>query len=316
MNFSKLWHEIKTVSTLTVTKWTEDDITLHSAGLAFYTIFSLAPLLIIITGVAGLIFGEQASQGQLADAMDEVMDREMAETIQGFVASARQEQSGMLQTLIGIGVLMFAATTVIAQLKNSLNNVWDIRPREDQSSIKQFLIDRVMSLVLVLIFGSFLLASFVLDALFAFLQPYLDTILPGGVGFWSILNTVIFIVVVTGLFTVIFKVLPDIHVPWRDVMIGAFVTTILFMIGRFAIEMYFRSGGIESTYGAAGSFVIFLIWMYYNIMVVFMGAEFTKVYANRYGSKVKPAAYAMFTPNYSRDEYKDDDTSSDPRGSD
>ncbi|MEX0684630.1 MAG: YihY/virulence factor BrkB family protein [Balneolales bacterium] len=300
---------------LTINKWYEDNIILHSAGLAFYTIFSLAPLLIIITGFAGFFFGEQASEGRLADAMQEVMDRDMAESIQSFVASARQEESGFLQTMIGLGILLFAATTVIAQLKFSLNTVWDVEPKETQNTFIQFLIDRVMSLVLVLIFGAFLIASFIVDALFAFLAPYLDTILPGGIAFWSFLNTVFFVIVVTGLFTIIFRILPDIYVPWRDVMIGAFVTTILFMIGRFTIELYFRGGGIESTYGAAGSFVIFLIWMYYNIMVVFLGAEFTKVFANRYGSKVRPAHYARFSSRYSREQYLRD-RRGEPSGSD
>lgn len=272
-------------------------------------------MIIIIIGLAGFFFGEQAIEGQLADAMEEVMDREMAETIQSFVAGARQQQTGLLQSLIGLGILLFASTTVIAQLKDSLNNVWDVRTKAERSSITQFLIDRILSLLLVIIFATFLMASFIMDAIFAYMEPVLDPVIPGGVAFWSFLNTLLFVVVITALFTVIFKLLPDVNVPWLDVMVGAFGTTILFLLGRLAIQWYMSGGTVETTYGAAGSFVIFLIWVYYNIMVVFLGAEFTKVYANRYGSNIRPIRSATFTSDYSIAEYRDD-MSDDPRGSD
>ncbi|MEX0928324.1 MAG: YihY/virulence factor BrkB family protein [Balneolales bacterium] len=315
MNIKKIWYEIKTVTLLTIYKWTEDNIALHAAGVAFYTIFSLAPMIIIIIGLSGFIFGERAIEGQLADTMEQVMDREMAETIQSFVASARQQQTGLLQSLVGFGILLFASTTVIAQLKDSLNNVWDVRPGLERGTIKTFVIDRVLSLLLIIIFATFLMASFMLDAIFAYMEPVLDPVIPGGVGFWSFLNTMLFVLVVTALFTVIFKLLPDVYIPWKDVLIGSFATTILFLLGRLAIQWYMSGGTVETTYGAAGSFVIFLIWLYYNIMVVFLGAEFTKVYANRYGSNVKPARYAMFTPDFSVEQYRDD-TKDEPSGSD
>lgn len=315
MNLKRIWYEIKTVAILTINKWAADNIALHSAGVAFYTIFSLAPMVIIIIGLAGFFFGEQAMEGQLADAMENVMDRDMAETIQSFVASARVEQTGLLQSMIGLAILLFASTTVIAQLKDSLNTIWEVQLKEEQSFIKRFVIDRVFSLLVVIIFASFLMTSVILDAIFAFMEPALDPIIPGGIEFWSFINSVLFVVVITGLFTVVFKLLPDVYIPWRDIMIGAFATTILFILGRLAIQWYMSGGTVETTYGAAGSFVIFLIWLYYNIMVVFLGAEFTKVYATRYGSKVKPARYATFIPKYSLSAYRDD-KSDEPSGAD
>ncbi|MEX0772582.1 MAG: YihY/virulence factor BrkB family protein [Balneolales bacterium] len=315
MSIKTVWHEIKKVTLLTITKWSTDNIALHSAGVAFYTIFSIAPMIIIIISLAGFLFGEQAIEGQLADAMAEVMDRDMAETIQSFVASARVQQTGLWQSFIGLGILLFASTTVIAQLKDSLNNIWQVQPNLEHSTIKRFIMDRVLSLLLVIIFATFLVASVILDAVLIYLEPVLDPIIPGGIDFWSFLNTVLFVVVITALFTVIFKLLPDVIIPWRDVLIGAFATTLLFLLGRLGIQWYMSGGGVETTYGAAGSFVIFLIWVYYNIMVVFLGAEFTKVFATRYGSKVVPAGYASFTPEFTVGDYRDD-TSDEPRGAD
>ncbi|MEX2397340.1 MAG: YihY/virulence factor BrkB family protein [Balneolales bacterium] len=300
---------------LTINEWWNDNIMLHSAGVAFYTIFSLAPMIIIIISLAGFMFGEQAIEGHLADAMEEVMDREMAETIQSFVASARRQQTGLWQSFIGLGILLFASTTVIAQLKDSLNNIWAVQPKLEQSTVKRFIIDRVLSLILVIIFASFLAASVIIDAIFAFMEPVLDPIIPGGIGFWSFINTVLFVVIITALFTVIFKLLPDVIIPWRDILIGAFATTLLFLLGRLGIQWYMSGGTVETTYGAAGSFVIFLIWVYYNIMVIFLGAEFTKVFATRYGHQVIPASYATFTPEFTLTEYRDD-TSEEPRGAD
>ncbi len=290
-------NEIWIVIRETLSDWVKDNIPTYGAALAFYTIFSVAPLLIILVAVAGFVFGDAATTGQLEEYMSQLMGPELASTIQDFVLDAYQPTSGIIATVISLGLILFLATTIITQLKNTLNNIWNVTTKPEVSGFKRFIIDRFIALALILIFASLFVLSMMMDVVLYTLKSYLDPIIPGGVGVWSTLNSIFSFLVLVVLFAVTFKMLPDIRIRWTDVIVGAVVTALLFLLGVWLISIYMGMA-TTSTYGAAGSFVIFLIWVYYNAMVFFLGAEFTYIYTMRYGSRVKPAKHAEFTKFY------------------
>ncbi len=292
----------------TLKDWIKDNIPTYGAALAFYTIFSIAPLLLILVAIVGFIFGESATTGQLEEYLGQLMGADLAQTLQGFVQDAYEPRSGVIATVISLGIILFMATTIITQLKNALNNIWNVDIKPDDSSIKRFIINRLLALALILIFASLFLLSMVMEFTLNILASYLDPIIPGGVGIWSKLNSVFSFLVMVILFGIIFKMLPDIQVRWSDVAVGAVVTALMFLFGRYMIGIYMDMAA-TSTYGAAGSFVVFLIWVYYNAMVFFLGAEFTYIYTIRYGKKVTPANHAVFTKSYEdADFYTNEDT--------
>ena len=289
--------EIWIVIRHTLSDWVKDNIPTYGAALAFYTIFSIAPLLIILVAVAGYFFGDAATTGQLEEYMSQLMGQELAQTIQGFVLDAYKPASGIIATVISLGLILFMATTIVTQLKSTLNNIWNVATREEVSGFKRFIIDRFIALALILIFASLFMVSMVMDVILIYLESYLDPIIPGGVKIWSTLNTVFSFLVLVILFAITFKLLPDVQIRWSDVAVGAVVTALLFLLGVRLISFYMGMA-TTSTYGAAGSFVVFLIWVYYNAMVFFLGAEFTYIYTMRYGSRVKPSKHAEFTKFY------------------
>lgn len=283
-------NEIKEVVTETFTAWIDDNMMLHAAGLAFYTIFSLAPLLILVIAIAGFIFGEQATTGQLSLYMQDILGPELAATIENFVSSVSQRGSGVAATVIGTGVLVFAATTVITQLKDSLNTIWGIETPKSKG-IAFFFINRMLGIALILIFSLILASTILVNYAVSIIGPYFSEIMPESLEVWSWMHQFFFLLITTILFGIIYKVLPDIKVKWADVLVGAFVTALLFMFGHYLVGIYLSNAATMSTFGAAGSFVIFLIWVYYNMMIIFLGAEFTQIYTNRYGSNVLPGVF-------------------------
>lgn len=283
----------------TLSHWISDNIPTYGAALAFYTIFSIAPLLIILVAVTGFVFGEAATTGQLEEYMAQLMGADMARTLQDFVLDAYEPRSGLIATAISLVIIVFMATTIITQLKTALNIIWNVTTKPDVSNIKRFLIDRLIALALILIFASLFVLSMVMGFILNSLESFLDPLVPGGVEVWTTLNSVFSFLVLVMLFGIIFKLLPDIHIPWSDIAVGAIVTALLVLFGRYLIGIYMEMAA-TSTYGAAGSFVVFLIWVYYNAMVFFLGAEFTYVYTMRYGSFIKPAKHAEFIKNIFR----------------
>ncbi|MCH8568572.1 MAG: YihY/virulence factor BrkB family protein [Balneolales bacterium] len=286
----ELLKEIYSVIAATIKAWLDDNMMLHAAGLAFYTIFSLAPLLIIIIALTGFIFGEQAASGQLSDFMEDMVGADLAEAVEGIVSGVAQGGSGFFATIVSTFILVFAATTVLTQLKESLNTIWNV-DKSAKQPIKMFFINRFLGLLLILVFSATLILTIVFDAILTIIGPILNEFLPGELGIYSLFNTMLFLIVTTLLFSIIYKMLPDIRVKWSDVMVGAFVTALLFLLGRYVVSFYLNNAATTSTYGAAGSFVVFLIWVYYNVMVIFIGAEFTQIYTSRYGSDVRPGRY-------------------------
>lgn len=274
-------------------EWQEDKASRLAAALAYYTAFSIAPLLVIAIAIAAIVFGEEAAQGQIASQLGTLVGKEAAEAIQAMlVSSSRQSGQGIIATVISIALLFFGASNIFTQLQDSLNTIWEVAPKPGRG-IKGIVKDRILSFGMVLGIGFLLLVSLILSTVLATLGNYLGGIMPGLHFLWSVLNFLLSFGVITLLFALMFKFLPDVKITWGDVGIGAVITALLFTIGKTLISLYLGNSGVGSTYGAAGSLVVLLLWVNYSAQILFFGAEFTQVYANKYGSQIVPAKNAV-----------------------
>lgn len=278
----------------TFKEWNEDKASRLAAALAYYTVFSLAPLLILVIAIAGSVLGEQAAEGQLVGQIRGLVGQDAAELISTAIEGSNRpgENSGLFPSLISIAVLLFGATGVFVQLQESLNTIWEVAPKPGRQ-VKGFLQQRFLSFGMILVIAFLLLISLVVSAVLAALNTYMSSLLPGVDFLWIVLNLVISLGVITFLFALIFKFLPDVEITWKDVSIGAFITAILFTIGKSLIGFYLGNSSFSSTYGAAGSLVVLLAWVFYSAQILFFGAEFTQVYARRYGSRIVPSDHAI-----------------------
>jgi membrane protein len=287
---------ISEVRVLVVQAWSdffEDKAPRLAAALAYYTTFSLAPLLVIALGIAGVVFGEEAARGALSGQLDHLLGPQGAEAVeQMLAASAEKDRAGIAATLLGVVTLLFGATGVFGQLQDALNTIWEVTPRPGRG-VRGFLRDRLLSFAMVLGTGFLLLVSLMISAALSLAgraligDAYEEAIL------WQGVNLLVQAAVTFGLFALIFKLLPDAEIAWRDVLLGAAVTTILFAVGRLLIDLYLRTSGTGTTYGAIGSLVVLLIWIFYSAQILFFGAELTQVYAQRFGSRIRPARNAV-----------------------
>ncbi|MEO7912595.1 MAG: YihY/virulence factor BrkB family protein [Roseiflexaceae bacterium] len=277
----------------TFSEWSEDKVPRLAAALAYYTAFALAPLLLIAISVAGLVFGREAASNQIGQQLSGLLGPSAAESINTMVAAAGADKGGgILASIIGIVTLLFAASGVFGELKDSLNTIWEVQPKPNQgfiATIKQ----RFFSFAMVVGVGFLLLVSLVLSTALGALGGIVAGDQADQSLIWKAVNFVVSFGVITLLFALIYKVLPDVKIQWRDVWIGALVTALLFTLGKAAIGWYLGRPGTTSTYGAAGSFVALLLWVYYSAQILFFGAEFTQVYAKAYGSQIEPAANAV-----------------------
>jgi membrane protein len=275
----------------TVREWREDSANRLAAALAYYTTFSLAPLLVLIIAIAGLVGGREAAQTQTMAEVQDLLGTEGREFVQGMIENASQPQTGLVATVIGTVTLLFGALGVFGELQNSLNTIWEVKPKPAKNwldGLRRFVIKRLLSFTMVLGVGFLLLASLIISAALSALGEYIGTRWPLA-DFWlGLINFVISFFVITVLFAMIFKVLPEIKIAWKDVWLGAAVTSALFSLGKFLIGLYLGRSEVGNTFGAAGSLAILLIWIYYSAQILFFGAEFTQVYASRYGSKIVP----------------------------
>jgi membrane protein len=265
----------------------EDKAQRLGAALAYYTIFSIAPLLLIAIAIAGMVFGREAAQGEIFAQLRSVLGPAAAETVQEMVQGAAKPKSGTIITVVGIATLLFGAAGVFGQLKDALNTIWNVEP-EPQSGIMALIKDRFLSFAMVLGTGFLLLVSLVFDSVIAAAGHFLGDRLPGGEVLWQGVQLVVSLGMVTVLFAMIFRFLPDVHPQWGDVWLGAAFTALLFVIGKFALGLYLGKSAIGSSYGAAGSLVVLLLWVYYSAQILFFGAEITQVYARR-GEAPTPA---------------------------
>ena len=283
------WQLLKT----TFVEWWEDDIFRYAASLAFYTIFSLAPVLLIAVGVASLFFARDTATDRIVAEVQRVVGAEGAEAVRQVLEASKG--FGKSIWAIGTGVVTFlvGATAVFAELQAVLNKIWDVKAEPRHGVILNLLLNRLRSFTIALSVGFLLLVSLVVSAALAALQEYLNNWMPGVPAVWQMLNIVTSFLVAAVLFAMIYKYLPDAKITWRDVWIGAAVTAALFTTGKYVIGLYLGQTAIASAFGAAGSFAVLLIWIYYSALISFFGAEFTQVYARLYGSRIRPRGHAV-----------------------
>jgi membrane protein len=275
-----------------VNQWIEDGPFQLAAAVSYYTLFSLAPILVIAISVAGLAFGREAAQNQIVETIQGMTGRESAEAIQGMIQNtSNKPTAGIVTTALGIVLLLFGAGGVVGQLQTSLNTIWGVTPKPGQG-VWGFVRQRFISYAMVLAIGFLLLVSLVISAVVTGLTQFIGNLIGGAEFFAHVLDIVVSFGFVTVLFAMIYKFLPDVRIQWKDVWIGAALTSLLFTIGKFVIGLYLGSSGVGSAYGAAGSLITILLWVYYSSLIFFLGAEFTQVCASRYGSGVVPAETA------------------------
>jgi membrane protein len=277
----------------TASEWMEDDAPSLGAALAYYTVFSLAPLMTIAIAMAGFFFGKEAAQGQIFDELRVLLGEEGGKAVEEMVQSANaQPTAGVVATIISVIMLLFGASGVFGQLQASLNAIWGVKAKPGRG-VLGLIKDRLLSFGFTLVVGFLLLVSLLLTAGMALMADWIGGLMPGSEALAYILNIVLSLSMITLLFATIFKFLPDAKIAWHDVWIGAFLTALLFTIGKFALGIYLGKSAVASSYGAAGSLIVLLLWVYYSSQILFFGAEFTQVYANRFGSRVAPADNAV-----------------------
>ncbi|MBF9252883.1 YihY/virulence factor BrkB family protein [Pontibacter sp. 172403-2] len=289
-----------------VSGFTDGNALSLAAALAFNAIFSIPPLLIIIIRAAGVFFGNEVVSGKLADQLSTAIGAGAAEGIQDILKNAKFSGAGGIAFWIGLGTLIFAATTFFATLQQSLNSMWNLKVKPS-NSILYMLRERVFSFGIILSIALLLLVSFVISAAISILSGYLTRFIPdAAVWVIKLVDFVVSFGLITILFGLIFKYLPDAIIRWKDTLIGAGVTALLFTVGKFLISWYIGTSDPGSAYGAAGSVIIILIWIYYSSMIVLFGAEFTQQYADRFGQHVRPKLHAVFVEECEVTEDNDD----------
>jgi len=283
------WSELLQLVKSTFSAWSDDNVPRLGASLAYYTALSLAPLVVVVLGVAGLAFGKQAVQGELIWEIQSTVGKDGAAFIQQLIQSSAREQTGILATVLALVALFFGATSAVVELTDALNTIWHVPANRagGWKSIARLLRTRFVSFAMVLGVGFLLLVSLLVSALLAALGRYFGEILPIPEAALHALNLGLSFIVITFLFGMIYKLLPDVRLEWSDVAIGAAVTSLLFSLGKLLLGLYLGKSTLGSTYGAAGSFVIVLVWVYYSAQVFFLGAEFTRMYALQFGSRGK-----------------------------
>jgi membrane protein len=269
--------------------WSADQAMRLSAALAYYAIFSLAPLLLVVIGIAGLVFGEESARHQIGQSIQQLAGEQAGKAIEGLVSHESQHPGGnLLATIAGVIVLLVGASGVFGELKNALNQVWGVAVKPGKSVLR-LVRERLLSFGMVLGIGFLLLVSLVLSAVLAALATYMRGVLHWPPGVLHAINLLVSLAVVAVLFAMIFKFLPNVKIRWHDVWIGALGTSILFALGQFLIGLYLGKSSVASAYGAAGSVIILLLWIYYSGCILLFGAEFTKFYARECGSGMVPS---------------------------
>lgn len=286
---SKSWNLLKD----TFLEFNDDNAIKLSAALSYYTIFALPPLLIIIITICGFFFGEEAVTGQLYGQINRLVGNNAAVQIQEAIKNVQLSDSNIFVTIFGVIMLLIGASGVFAEIQSSINFIWGLRAKPNKG-IKKFIQNRIMSFSMIVSVGFLMLVSLLLNATLDILNARLKLYFPEStVYLFYVINLIIVLVSITLLFAIIFRTLPDGIIKWKDAFIGASCTAVLFMIGKFAIGFYLGSSTIASVYGAAGSVIIILVWVYYSAIILYFGAEFTKVYAKSYGGKIYPNEYSV-----------------------
>jgi membrane protein len=281
---SDIWELLKA----TFNKAGEDEIFTFGAAIAFYTIFSIAPLLVLVVSLGGVFLSEDTIVDQIQFIAGNFLDDSTIQDMSNYLGEQSEGGTGIFTTIIALFAIAFGATTVISQLKIALDRIWNVKEVKI-SSIWKFLINRLLSFGMILLFSFLLILSLIAEAVLGIVGNFFLENFPGfEIGFFRLLNQVSTAAFAILAFTLIFKILPDVHARWKDVLVGATVTTLLFLLGKYLIGVYFSAAGIDVTYRAAGSLIIFVIWVYYNVLIILLGAVFTQVYTAKFGGKILP----------------------------
>ncbi len=280
----------------------DDKVMKLSASLAYYTVFSIGPMIIVIIYLAGLFYGREAVEGTIFGEIKGLVGAQAADQIQEMIKSAALNTGGNFAFIIGIVTLVIGATGVFAEIQDSVNQIWNLKPKPKKGWLKM-LTDRLLSFSVIVGLGFILLVSLLVSGVIEALMERLQARFPDvTVVVVYIIDLLLTFAVISALFGVIFKVLPDAVIKWKDVITGAMVTAVLFMLGKFGITIYIGSSDVGSTYGAAGSLVILLLWVYYSSVILYFGAEFTKAWATKYGAPIHPSKYAVWVKNIEVEE--------------
>jgi membrane protein len=271
--------------------WWDDDVQRLGASLAYYTLFAIAPVLLVATAIAGMVFGAEAVRGEIVGQLDQLLGREGALAVQSLLEGASQRRTGIVATIIGGIAFVVAATGAFLELQAALNTIWRVKPKPGLN-FKPFVINRLLSFGLVVAIGFLLMVSLAVTAALAALSGWLAERSPSMPLVWSAVTVLVALLVTTALFALLYRVLPDVHLRWRDVTTGAFVTAVLFTVGQQCIGLYLGQSSVASSYGAAGSVMILLLWVYYSCQILLLGAEFTRAYARRHGARPAPESFA------------------------
>ena len=291
ISFKSIWEILKK----SVTGFSDDKVTKLSASLAYYTVFAMAPLLIIVISLSGFFLGQDAAEGKIYAQLAGFVGSDTAVQLQDMIKHASIAGKSKIAAIIGVITLLVGATTVFAEIQDSINSIWGLKPKPKKGWLKM-LKNRFLSFSVIISLGFLLLVSLAISALIDSFSDSLKERFPDiTIIVFSVVNILITLLVIGAIFGVIYKVLPDAKISWKDVLAGAVVTAILFMIGKFAISFYISKSNVGSTYGAAGSLVILLLWVYYSAMILYFGAEFTKAYSVKFGSPIYPDDYAVTT---------------------
>jgi len=281
MTPKKMWNLVKEAAAA----WSEDYAPSMGAALSYYTMFSIAPLLLIVIAVAGLVFGEDAARGALMGQLQGLMGEEGARAVEGLLASVNKPMQGIVATVVGVGTLLLGATTVFGELQNDLDRIWRASAQQKTSGLWNLLRTRLLSFGLILGVAFLLMVSLVVNALLSALGTWWAPLF----GAWKVLahvvNMALSFAIITAVFAMIYKFMPRVDIRWPDVWVGAAVTALLFTVGKFLIGLYLGKSSVTSGFGAAGSLVIVMLWVYYSAQIFLLGAEFTWVYAHTYGSR-------------------------------
>ncbi|OAM53396.1 hypothetical protein A7981_07255 [Methylovorus sp. MM2] len=284
---------LKIIFAKATSEWFAHRVNSKGAALAFYTLFSLTPILVLIIAVMGYFLGEKAAHGELIEQISGLVGESGAHVIQSLLVASSNPKSGIIATLVSGSLIFIGATTVIAELKASLDEIWEVKKivhKGKQAAFKHLLRTRILSFSIIIALAFLLLTSLALSAGLALAEPYLKDILGGYLIVLSWLSSLISFGVITAMFAVTYKMLPNVPLSWRDVAIGAALTAILFALGKFLIGIYLKHSAVSSSFGAAGSLIALLLWIYYSAQIFFYGAEVTRQFALNFGSLKKAPA--------------------------
>ena len=292
------WKDLFSLLKETFKEWNDDDPFRMSAAMSYYAIFSLPGLLMIVVTIAGYFGSGKDAEQEIENQIAEMMGPEAASSIQAMIENASASTNLTWGTIIGIATLIFGATGVFYQLQQSLNQVWEVEVKKEEG-IKKVLLDRATSFGVILVIGFLLLISLVITAALSALSDYITQHISDYLIYvFYVAEFLISYGIISLLFAMIYKILPDVQIKWKTVWVGALVTAALFVIGKFALGIYFGNSDPASAYGAAGSLILILLWVSYSCLILFFGAEFTQVYARRYGHNIEPSSHARRTAAY------------------